>query len=58
MLTGKKSLIESDLPIICDFDDAKAGVVTHCVVYKLMEKSLLVEFYNNIKAIVPLREVR
>ena len=58
MLTAKKNLIESNLPIICSPGDAKAGMLTHGVIYKLLEKSLIVEFYGNVKAIVPMREVR
>lgn len=58
MLTAKKSLVESNLPLICKADDAVPGLVTHGVVYKVLEKSLIVEFYSNVRAIVPLREVR
>ena len=58
MLTAKKSIVESDLPLICKADDAVPGLVTHGVIYKMLEKSLIVEFYSNIRAIVPLREVR
>ena len=58
MLTAKKNLIESNLPIIRNPSDAKAGMLTHGVIYKLLEKSLIVEFYGNVKAIVPMREVR
>ena len=34
------------------------GLVTHAVVFKVSEKSLQVEFYNNVKALVPIREAR
>ncbi|GJE87565.1 U3 snoRNP-associated protein Rrp5 [Phanerochaete sordida] len=56
VLTAKKTLIDSSLPIVASLDDAKEGVVTHAVVFKASEKSLQVEFYNNLKAIVPIRE--
>jgi rRNA biogenesis protein RRP5 len=39
-------------------EDAKVGVVTHAVVFKTSEKSLQVEFFNNVKALVPIREAR
>ncbi|CDO73457.1 hypothetical protein BN946_scf185013.g92 [Trametes cinnabarina] len=55
-LTAKRTLLESNLPIIAQLDDAQIGVVTHAVVFKVSEKSLQVEFYNNLKAIVPARE--
>ncbi|OSC99437.1 hypothetical protein PYCCODRAFT_1438226 [Trametes coccinea BRFM310] len=55
-LTAKKTLVESSLPIIAQLSDAQIGVVTHAVVFKVSEKSLQVEFYNNLKASVPARE--
>jgi rRNA biogenesis protein RRP5 len=57
-LTAKKTLVESTLPIVGTWDDAKIGLVTHAVVFKVAPKSLQVEFYNNLKAVVPLKEVR
>lgn len=57
-LTAKKTLVESSLPIIAQLSDAQIGVVTHAVVFKVSEKSLQVEFYNNLKASVPAREAR
>lgn len=57
-LTAKKTLVDSTLPILFNFDDIKPGVLTHGVVFKVHEKHLMVEFYNNLKASVPLREVR
>ncbi|KAI0095104.1 nucleic acid-binding protein [Irpex rosettiformis] len=56
VLTAKKTLLESTLPIISKLEDAKVGLVTHAVVFKTSEKSLQVEFFNNLKAIVPIRE--
>ncbi|OBZ78635.1 rRNA biogenesis protein RRP5 [Grifola frondosa] len=55
-LTAKKTLVESSLPVISQFSDAQVGTVAHAVVFKTSEKSLQVEFYNNLKAIVPARE--
>ena len=46
------------MPIVSNFDEAQEGIITHAVVFKTSEKSLQVEFYNNLKAIVPLREAR
>ncbi|KAJ8702367.1 rRNA biogenesis protein rrp5 [Pleurotus ostreatus] len=56
-LTAKKTLVDSTLPIISKPEDAQAGIVVHAVVFKVSEKQLLVEFYNNLKAVIPLREV-
>ncbi|KAJ7431840.1 hypothetical protein B0H11DRAFT_839096 [Mycena galericulata] len=56
-LTAKKTLVESALPVIATVDDAKIGTVVHAVVFKVFEKHLMVEFFNNLKALVPAREV-
>ncbi|KAI0673370.1 U3 snoRNP-associated protein Rrp5 [Trametes maxima] len=55
-LTAKKTLVESTLPVVSQASDAQVGTVTHAVVFKTSEKSLQVEFYNNLKATVPARE--
>ncbi len=57
-LTAKKTLLESTLPSVSKLEDAVPGLVTHAVVFKVFEKYLLVEFYNNMKAIVPSNELR
>lgn len=57
-LTAKKSLLESTLPILSKFEDAKVGVIAHAVVFKIFERNLIVEFYNGLKATVPGREAR
>jgi rRNA biogenesis protein RRP5 len=57
-LTAKRTLIESTLPIVSSWDDIEVGTVTHAVVFKVSLKSLQVEFYNNLKAIVPMKEIR
>lgn len=55
-LTAKKTLVESDLPVISKYEDAKPGLITNGVVFKVFEKHILVEFYNNLKAYIPLKE--
>ncbi|KAK0208872.1 hypothetical protein DFS33DRAFT_480538 [Desarmillaria ectypa] len=56
-LTHKKTLLESTLPIVSSIENAKIGLVTHAVVFKVLAKHLMVEFYNNVKATVPISEV-
>ncbi|KAF9270026.1 nucleic acid-binding protein [Marasmius fiardii PR-910] len=56
-LTAKKTLLESALPLITSYDEDDVGKVAHGVVFKVTNKSLMIEFYNNIKAIIPSREV-
>lgn len=58
VLTAKKTLVESTLPVIAQMSDVQVGTVTHAVIFKVSDKSLQVEFYNNLKAIVPAREAR
>ncbi|KAI9452549.1 nucleic acid-binding protein [Lactarius psammicola] len=55
-LTAKKTLVESDLPIVSRLEDAEVGMVTHAVIFKITEKRLLVEFFNNVKGSIPLKE--
>ncbi|KAH9947721.1 hypothetical protein B0H21DRAFT_852620 [Amylocystis lapponica] len=55
-LTAKRTLLDSTLPIVSKFADAQVGLLTHAVVFKVSDKSLQVEFYNNLKAVVPARE--
>ncbi|KAH9081576.1 nucleic acid-binding protein, partial [Lactarius deliciosus] len=55
-LTAKKTLVESDLPIVSRLEDAAIGVVTHAVIFKITEKRLLVEFFNNVKGSIPFKE--
>ncbi|TFK77280.1 hypothetical protein BDN72DRAFT_784291 [Pluteus cervinus] len=55
-LTVKKTLLESELPVISNSEDAKIGTVAHAVVFQVHPKYLMVEFFNNLKGIVPLKE--
>ncbi|KAF8323027.1 hypothetical protein DL93DRAFT_2049827 [Clavulina sp. PMI_390] len=55
-LTLKKSLIESDLPLIKSVDDATAGLVTHGVVAKIMPKLVIVNYFGGVRAIIPIGE--
>ncbi|EJD51778.1 nucleic acid-binding protein [Auricularia subglabra TFB-10046 SS5] len=56
-LTLKKTLVESDLPIVSKIEEATPGTITHAVVFKNLDKGLLVEFFNNLRAFVPQREM-
>jgi rRNA biogenesis protein RRP5 len=57
-LTAKKTLVESTLPVVKSWEDVKVGVVTHAVVFRTGPKSVQVEFYNNMKAVIPVKELR
>ncbi|GAA5925984.1 hypothetical protein JCM3775_005168 [Rhodotorula graminis] len=56
VLTLKKQLINSDLPIVARLEDAKVGVVTHATVTKVLDKSVLVDFFGGLRALVPAAE--
>ncbi|KAI0275150.1 nucleic acid-binding protein [Gloeopeniophorella convolvens] len=55
-LTAKKTLVESELPIISRLEDAEIGMVTHAVIFKITEKRLLIEFFNGVKGSIPQKE--
>lgn len=51
-------MIDSALPVLSKIEDVSIGAITHAVVFKVFEKHLMVEFYNNLKAVIPGPEVR
>ncbi|TFY72409.1 hypothetical protein EVG20_g579 [Dentipellis fragilis] len=55
-LTAKKTLVESDLPVIAKFEDAKVGLVTNAVIFRVDERRLQVEFFNNVKGSISVKE--
>ena len=57
LLTHKKTMVESDLPLITDYSDAKPGVSTHGFVTAIKDFGCLVTFYNNVKGLVPRTEL-
>ncbi|CDU23309.1 related to RRP5-processing of pre-ribosomal RNA [Sporisorium scitamineum] len=57
VLTLKKSLVKSDLPIVASMQDARVGVVTNATVFRVQTNSLIVSLFGGLKALVPGREV-
>ncbi|NXG68658.1 RRP5 protein, partial [Baryphthengus martii] len=57
ILTLKKSLVQSKLPILCNYEDAKPGLITHGVVVCAREFGCIVKFYNDVKGLVPKNEL-
>ncbi|KAL9983734.1 hypothetical protein ACROYT_G005955 [Oculina patagonica] len=57
LLTHKKTLVESALPHITEFSDAKPGVSSHGFITAIKEFGCLVTFYNNVKGLVPRSEL-
>ncbi|GMK53480.1 hypothetical protein CspeluHIS016_0100660 [Cutaneotrichosporon spelunceum] len=56
VLTLKKSLVESDLPVPKGFDDVTAGEITPAVVSKLLDKGCIVDLFGGLRAFVPQSE--
>jgi rRNA biogenesis protein RRP5 len=57
LLTLKKSLLESTLPILASFDDARVGMVTPGVVQRIEDRFVIVEYYGGVRALIPLNEL-
>ncbi|XP_014815473.1 PREDICTED: protein RRP5 homolog isoform X2 [Calidris pugnax] len=57
ILTLKKSLVQSKLPILSNYEDAKPGLVTHGFVVCAREFGCIVKFYNDVKGLVPKNEL-
>ncbi|KAG8985781.1 rRNA biogenesis protein rrp5 [Tulasnella sp. JGI-2019a] len=56
-LTMKKSLVQSELPIVSRFDDVKTGTVLHGTIFKFLDNAVLVEYFGDIKAYVGVKEL-
>ena len=58
LLTHKKTLVESSLPLLVDYEDAKPGSTHHGVVVVVKEFGCIVQFFNNVRGIVRKPELR
>lgn len=56
-LTLKRTLVNSKLPALSSFEDAKPGLTTHGFVACAREFGCIVKFYNDIKGLVPKTEL-
>nr|XP_056705709.1 protein RRP5 homolog [Euleptes europaea] len=57
ILTLKRTLVTSKLPILASYEDAKPGLVTHGFIVCAREFGCIVKFYNDIKGLVPKNEL-
>ncbi|KAM9323788.1 LOW QUALITY PROTEIN: protein RRP5 homolog [Gastrophryne carolinensis] len=57
ILTCKKTMIESKLPIIASFHDARPGMVTHGFIWAVKDVGCIVKFYNDVHGLAPIREL-
>ncbi|WFD29443.1 rRNA biogenesis protein rrp5 [Malassezia sp. CBS 17886] len=56
VLTLKRSLVQSELPFVASLDDVRVGLVTHAVVTKHLQASMLVDLGGTVRAVVPYAE--
>ncbi|XP_037545618.1 protein RRP5 homolog [Nematolebias whitei] len=56
-LSRKKTLVESTLPLFLSYSDARPGRVSHGFIVCIKDFGCIVRFYNNVKGLVPLREL-
>lgn len=57
-LTLKKSLIDTELPVLANIEDAKIGLLTPGVVAKILPKSIIINYFGGLRGTVSLREAR
>lgn len=56
VLTLKRTLVESEFPFISTLDEATTGAVTHAVVTRHLQRSILIELAGTLRAVVPYAE--
>ncbi|KAG2221563.1 hypothetical protein INT45_002577 [Circinella minor] len=52
-LTLKRSLLETNLPIIKDWESLEEGLVSHGTIVNIRSNGAVVRFYNNVSGFVP-----
>jgi len=57
ILTNKKSLVSSELPVLADIQEARAGMVCHGHVAKVQDNGIVVAFYGAVKGFAMLSEL-
>lgn len=53
IVTAKKTIVKSRLPLIVDFDDLSIGMQTYGVVVSIKDYGLLIGFFNDLKGLLP-----
>jgi rRNA biogenesis protein RRP5 len=56
VLTLKRQLMESELPIVASISDATVGKTTTAVVTKILDSGVLVDFFGGLRALIPAAE--
>ncbi|XP_008062393.1 protein RRP5 homolog, partial [Carlito syrichta] len=57
MMTLKKTLVESRLPAVTCYADARPGLQTHGFIAKVADYGCIVKFYSDVRGLVPRQEL-
>ncbi|KAM5272458.1 protein RRP5 homolog isoform 2-T2 [Ctenodactylus gundi] len=57
IMTLKKTLVTSRLPVITCYEDAKPGLQAHGVIIRVKDCGCIVKFYNDVQGLVPKHEL-
>ncbi len=57
VLTAKKTLIKSKLPLVSSFDDLNVGMETYGVIVSIQSYGILLSFLNDIKGLLPRQQI-
>ncbi|XP_051982643.1 protein RRP5 homolog [Xyrauchen texanus] len=57
ILTKKKALVESKLPLFLSYSDARVGRISHGVIVSMKDFGCIVRFYGDVKGLVPIQEL-
>lgn len=56
-LTCKKSLLETPLPLMRTYSDARVGLVSHGFIICIKDFGCVVKFFGEVKGLVPTQEL-
>nr|XP_033796509.1 protein RRP5 homolog isoform X2 [Geotrypetes seraphini] len=57
ILTRKKTLVDSKLPIIASYQDVEIGMIAHGFIACIKDFGCIVQFYNEVRGLVPKYEL-
>ncbi|KAL7845723.1 hypothetical protein AOLI_G00239150 [Acnodon oligacanthus] len=57
ILSRKKALMESTLPLFLSYRDARVGLISHGCVVRIKDFGCIVHFYGDVKGLVPKQEL-
>ena len=57
-LTHKKTLVNSELPIVTSYSKLERGMEVHGYIDSIRDFGLIIKFYNNVKGLAPIAHLR